>query len=351
MRNRLIAIFVCLLLANVVNYALGEWLEARVAAWSPGEAVVDGSSLNLSRYLGERPDTSLALSADREALFDFYSWLDDGGSDNYRNWRGALTNARRYWDDPNYQVSIAPSLDKVFLFRALQLADNSNTSRYLSLLLLIVVLLMIWGKSFKESRWLTPILYLGITLGTTALYGSLDAPLYTSVVVGTYVIYFVSIRLFLPVYNTEWCRMMRPFLTLQLFLLAVMAFRGPELVDYWFWTSPLFRLGLTLVTLLTFFFHFSIVMSVLEKGKMGTAARYFGYGMPLGCTLIVVGLVMGFYGPEAGDSLREINFELVTLPPETVAAINPESPFLFSGAGILLSVVGGIGYFVQRIAR
>ena len=59
---------------------------------------------------------------------------------------------------------------------------------------------------------------------------------------------------------------------------------------------------------------------------------------------------MGFYGPEAGDSLREINFELVTLPQETVAAINPESPFLLSGAGILLSVVGGIGYFVQRIA-
>lgn len=337
MRNRLIAIFVCLLLANVVNYALGEWLEARVAAWSPGTATVDGSTLRLSHYLGERPDTALAMGSDREALLDFYTWLDAGGADNYRNWRTAMNDGVKAVDP--------------FVNRALLVADTTNTSRYLSLLLLIVVLLMIWGKSFKESSWLTPILYLGITLGTTALYGSLDAPLYTSVVVGTYVIYFVSIRLFLPVYNTEWCRMMRPFLTLQIFLLAVMAFRGPELVDYWFWTSPLFRLGLTLVTLLTFFFHLSIVMSVLEKGKMGTAARYFGYGMPLGCTLVIVGLVMGFYGPEAGDSLREINFELVTLPQETVAAINPESPFLLSGAGILLSVVGGIGYFVQRIAR
>lgn len=351
MRNRLIVIFVCVLLANVVNYALGEWVEARVAIRSPGEVVVDGSSLTLSRYVRERPDTSLALTTGQEALFDFYTWLDEGGTDNYRLWRSALRDALLDRDDPELIERSGVGRDEVFISRALQIADATNTSRYLSLLLLVIVVLLLWGKALKESSRLTPFLYLGITAGTTTLYGSLSAPLYTAVVVGSYVIYLGAVRLSLPVFHTEWCRMMRPFLTLQLFVLAIMAFRGPELVNYWFWTSPLFRLSLTLVTLLTFFFHLAIVMRVLKKGNMDTAARCFGYGMPLGLTLIVLGLVLGFYGPEAGASLARINFELMALPPETVAAVNPESPFLLSGAGILLSVVGGIGYFVQRIAR
>lgn len=337
MRNRLIAIFVCVLLANVVNYALGEWLDGRWAVWSSGGITVDGSTLTASRFLAERPDTSLSLGSDQEALLDFYTWLDAGGSDNYAKWRMALT------DRP---VASTPLLQ-----RALDIADNTNASRYMALLLLIITALMIWGKAFKEGHWLTPILYLGITVGTISLYGSLDSWFYVIIVGGTYLVYFASIRLFLPIFHTEWCRMMRPFLTLQLFLLATIAFRGPELVDYWFWTSPLFRLGLTLVALLTAFFHLAIVIKVLAKGNMGTAAKYFAYGMPLGFTLVVTGLVMGFYGPEAGDSIREINFELVTLPQEIIAGINPDTPFLLTGAGILLTIVSGIGYFIQRIAR
>jgi len=336
-RNRVIAIFVCLLLANVVNYALGEWLDGKFSVWTPDTAVVDGSTLLMSRHLDERPDTSLALGGAREALLDYYTWLDEGGSENYQNWRTAFA------DDV--------STSDPFLQRALNLADNTNASRYLALLLLIVTVLLLWGKAFKESYWLTPLLFFGVTLGTIALYGSLDAPFYTLVVAGAYVVYFAGLRLFLPVFHTEWCRMMRPFLTLQIFLLAVMAFRGPELVDYWFWTSPLFRLAFTFVSLLTFFFHLAIVFNVLGKGLMGTAARYFGYGMPLGFVLIVLGLVLGFYGPAAGSSLLEVNFELVTLPQEIVAGINPEAPFLLTGAGILLSIVSGIGYFIQRIAR
>lgn len=352
MRNRLIAIFVCILLANVLNYALGEWLDGRFTVWSPdATALIDGSTLTASRHIDQSPDTILAQSAEREALLDFYTWLDAGGSTNYQNWRNALTDAPKYWDDPAYGNSLAPEQEKILLFRALQLADKANASRFLSLLLLIITALMIWGKAFKETYWLTPVLYFGVTLGTVALYGSLDAPLYTAVVAGSYFVYFAAIRLFLPVFHTEWCRMMRPFLTMQLFLLAVMAFRGPELVDYWFWTSDLFRLGFTLVTLLSMFFHLAIVLGVLKKGKMGTAAQYFGYGMPLGFTLGVLGLFMGFYGPVAGASLQQINFELVTLPPEIVAGINPEAPFLLTGAGILLAIVSGIGYFVQRIAR
>ena len=337
MRNRIIAIFVCLLLANVVNYALGNWIEDWFGKWEQAGLTIDGSTLTASRHSATRPDTSLALSSDREALLDFYNWLAAGGGDRYRTWRTAIADTT--------------TADTPFLRRALEIANRTNASRFWALLLLIGTGLLLWGKALRENYRLTPLLYFLIHLGTVALYGSLDAPLYTIVLAGGYLAYFGAIRLFLPVFATEWARMMRPFLTLQLFLLATMAFRGPELVDYWFWTSPLYRLGLTLVTLLSFYFHLSIVFRILGKGNMGTAARYFAYGMPLGFVFVLLGLVLGFYGPEAGASVREINFELVTLPPEIAAAINPEAPFLLTGAGILLGIVSGIGYFAQRIAR
>lgn len=337
MRNRLIAIFVCLLLANVVNYALGEWLSDGIASWSPPVAVMDGSSLNASRIITERSDTSLSLTAPQEALFDYYTWLDQGGSQQYQDWRIAIADL--------------PAVSEPFLHRALAVADSTNTSRFLALLLFIITLLMMWGKAFKESSALTPLLYFGITVGTIGLYGSLSSPLFTVILAGTYVVYFGAIRLFLPIFNTEWVRMMRPLLTLQLFLLATMAFRGPELVEYWVWTSPLYRLGLTLVTLLTVFFHLSIVASVLKKGDMERLAQFFAYGMPLGFTLGALGLVLGFYGSEAGAGLGEINAELALLPQQTIASLNPESPFLLTAAGIILAIISGIGYFVQRIAR
>lgn len=337
MRSRLVAIFACIVLANVVNYALGEWLDKQIPNWAPPVAQADGSTLNTSRFFVQRPDTSLALSADQETLLDFYTWLDGGGKVSYDNWRSASTNLT--------------TVSTPFLKRALELADGNNAGRYLSLLLLAITVLLIWGKALKESSWLTPILYLGITLGTTALFGGLSSPLFTGTLAGSYVLYFAGLRLFLPVFNTEWCRMMRPFLTLQLFLLAIMAFRGPELVDYWFWTSPLFRLGLVLVLLLTILFHFSIVASVLKKGELGTIARYFAYGMPLGFMLSILGLFLGYYGGESGLSIRELNYELVLFTPKTVAGFNPEAPFLLTGAGILLGVISGIGYSIQRIAR
>ncbi|MEM6769549.1 MAG: hypothetical protein AAF597_03100, partial [Bacteroidota bacterium] len=150
---------------------------------------------------------------------------------------------------------------------------------------------------------------------------------------------------------TEWVRMMRPLLTLQLFLLATMAFRGPELIEYWVWTSPLYRLGLTLILLLTVFFHLSIVATVLAKAKMESITRFFAMGMPLGFTLGAIGLFLGLYGADAGAGLVELNFELTTLPPATVSNFNPESPFILTGAGIILAIIAGIGYFIQRIAR
>jgi hypothetical protein len=335
--KRLAAILLCVLLANVLNYALGTWLDRQIPNLVPPVATVDGSALNTSRFYAEQPDTILIDKPDEEALLNFYAYLDEGGTSAYSRWRTARANLRTA-SDP-------------FRLRALEIANASNTGKFLSLLLLIITLLLLFGNVLKETSLLTPLLYLGIFTGTAALYGSLLAPLFTSTVAVSLVIYFGGLRLFLPIYHTEWMRLLRPGLTFCIFLLAVMSWRGPELVDYWFWTSPLFRLGLVLVILLTLYFHFSILMSVLKSAKMDTITRFFAVGMPLGFMLLVAGLFLGFYGKEAGASLQTLNFELVLFPPETVAAFNPDAPFFLSLIGVLLLVLAGIGYFIQKIAR
>jgi len=34
-----------------------------------------------------------------------------------------------------------------------------------------------------------------------------------------------------------------------------------------------------------------------------------------------------------------------------VAAVNPDAPFAFFFAGVMLLIIAGIGYFIQKIAR
>lgn len=337
MPDRLVAILGSLLLAYVLSYALGSWLDRQIPGLLPPVATVDGSTLNTSRYYQNQPDTAVALKPDAETLLDFYTYLDRGGRTAYGNWRTARADLH--------------TTNSAFRLRALEIADATNTGKYLSLLLLIITLLLYYGRALKESRPLTPVYYLLIFAGTTALYGSLSAPLFTTVVMGFLVLYFLGLRLFLPIYHTEWSRTLRPGLTFCCFLLAVMAWRGPELVDFWFWTSPLFRLVLVAVSLLTFVFHFSILSAVLKAAQMDGITRLFAFGMPLGVALLVPGLFLGFYGKQAGDALQTINHELVIFPPETVAGFNPDAPFVLFFAGVILLILAGIGYFIQKIAR
>lgn len=337
MPKRLAGIILCVLLANVLNYALGTWLDSQIPNLVPPIATVDGSTINTSRFLAESKDTTLAGKPDEEALLDFYAYLDEGGASAYGHWRTARADLL--------------SASDVFRLRALEIADASNAGRFLSLLLLIITLLLLFGNALKETSLLAPGLYLGVFTGTAFLFGSLSSPLFTVTVAISLVLYFGALRLFLPIYHTEWMRLLRPGLNLCIFLLATMAWRGPELVDYWFWTSPLFRLGLVTVVLLTIFFHFSILMSALSSANMNTITQVFALGMPLGFALLVAGLFLGFYGKEAGAALETLNYELVLLPPETVAGFNPEAPFFLSLIGVLLLVMAGIGYFIQKIAR
>ena len=337
MPKRLAGILFCVLLANVLNYALGTWLDHRLPVFAPPVATVDGSTFNTSRFYEDRPDTAPAPSPGAEALLDFYTYLDQGGTSAYGNWRTARADLSSATDD--------------FRLRALEIADGNNAGKYLALLLLIVTLLLSFGGGLAETSFLTPLLYFGIFTGTLALYGSLSAWLFVGISAGFLFLYLGGLRAFLPIYHTEWTRLMRPGLTLSCFLLAAMAWRGPELVDYWFWTSQLFRLGLVIVVLLTVFFHLSILKSVLEAAKMDAITRLFAIAMPLGFAVLVPGLVLGLYGEQAGAGLARVNYELVTFPPEMVAAVNPDAPFAFFFAGVMLLIIAGIGYFIQKIAR
>ncbi|MBC6994351.1 hypothetical protein QWY85_14120 [Neolewinella lacunae] len=326
-----------MLLANVVNYALGEWLERQTPGWAAPLPQADGSTFNTSRFFQARADTALATRPDAEALLDYYTYLDQGGSQAYLRWQAARQELR--------------AVSTPFLQRAFAVAAQANAGKYLALLLFIVTLLLLYGRGLRESNWSTPLLYFAINAGTAALFGSLVAPLFTAVMAGLWLLYFVGLRLYLPIYHTEWSRLMRPSLTLCLFLLAVMAWRGPQLLSYWFWTSPLFRLGLTLVTLLAVFFHWSILATVLKAAKMDLTARFFAYGMPLGTATLILGLFLGLYGPVGGTALVQLNYELLVLPPATVSAFNPDAPFVLFFAGVMLLIISGIGYFIQRIAK
>lgn len=337
MPKQLAGILFCLLLAYVASYALEQWLENGLSIWTPPTAVVDGATLNTSQYYQNQTDTVLALRPDQEALLDFYAYLDEGGAENYRRWQTSSGELR--------------AVSTPFMAQALAVAEATPTVKFLALMLLIITLLLRFGNGLKENGRSTPLLCGLIVAGTAALYGGLAAPFATGLLVGITVLYFGGIRLFLPIYHSEWSRIIRPVLTLCVFLLAVMSWRGQELVDYWFWTSPLFRFFLVVVVLLMLFFHLSILSRVLSKANIDSAARIFAYGMPLGITALVAGLTVGLYGSETGAGLQRLNYELLPLDPDLVAGFSDSAPFTLFFAGVALLILGGIGYFIQRIAR
>lgn len=337
MSSRLIGILACLVVANVLNYALSTWLDGQVARWAPEAAVVDGSSLNTARYYEERDDTVLAGTASQEALLDFYTFLDRGGNRYYAEWRTA--------------AAALPAGQTEFTDRALAVAATTNAVKYLSILLALIALLLLFGGGLKENYWSTPLLYWGLTVATAALYGGLSAPLFTAGCALLFAVYYGMIRVSVPIYHAEWSRLMRPGLTWLLFLLGTMALRGHELLDFWFWTSPLYRLlGLT-VLLFSALFHLSILTKVLRAAELDVTSRVFAYGVPLGATALAGGLLLLLYGDATNNALVALNRELVLLPPQTVAGFDPNAPVVFAIAGVLLLITGAIGYLIRRISR
>ena len=73
--------------------------------------------------------------------------------------------------------------------------------------------------------------------------------------------------------------------------------------------------------------------------------------MPLGLLSIYIGLFTTFYQSKQGGALVTLNQELLLFSPQIVEGFNPSGPFVLFFAGITLLIIGGIGYFIQRIAK
>ncbi|OAV45340.1 hypothetical protein [Lewinella sp. 4G2] len=335
MPKRLAGIFLCLLLANVFNYALGEWLEAHLPNWEERVDSTDGSTLTTAQYY-QALEVDIDLDEARISLLRFYAYLDDGGRDNYLAWYESRTD---FAEEPMLQNALA------------QVAAV-NTVKYLALLLLITTGILLYGKGLRSQSWVTPVIYLALFSVTAALFGGLQAPVFWGVCTASYVVYFLSLLVFTPIYRTEWTETMRPILTTLVFLLAVMAWRGQELVDYWFWTSPLFRLAFVFTLLLSNYFHFVRLDAAFKAARLRTVtARLFAYGIPLGLTFSAVGLTLGLLGADAGAGIGIMNQELALLTGEFVESFNPNASFTLFFAGTTVLILSGIGYSVQRIAQ
>ncbi|NJC24731.1 hypothetical protein [Neolewinella antarctica] len=335
MPRHLLGILVCFALANVGNYATGVWLSAELMDADGEYKISDGSTLLTSQYHQLFAHEEPAHDA-VQRLLKFYDYLSEGGKTTYVRWKADRTQA---------------DLPDSYLALALRSAEATNSVRYLSLLLLALLSLAIYGRAFAPRSYLTPLLCLTVVLATASLFGGLQATLFTATVAGGFILYFGGLRLFLPIYLTEWSLMIRPALVPCLFLLAVMAWRGHELVDYWFWTSGPFRLCLFFVIFFAGHLHLSAVDRSLKSAKMGRTERVFALGFPIGFTLLAGGLFLGLYGADAGAGLVQLNQELLVFSRESVTALNPEAPFTLFFAGAMILILSGVGYYIQRITH
>lgn len=345
MYSKLSAIVLMLVLANVVNYGVNEWLEQRIPGWMPPVAEMDGSSLSSSRAYTDEATTSETNQSEFTSFVGaYYAYLDDGGK-HWLDWRSQY--------DQNYIQIIKTSADQAdqrWRAQVLRVYDRTGISKWGSLALLILTAFLFFGGFLRDHRYTTAIYYFFVVTATAAIYSAFCAPFFVVLVGGGFFLYAISLRLTLPIYTYEWVKSLRPFLTFVFFLLALMAFRGGEWLDYLFWTSSLYRLAYLTILLLTLLFHWSLLGKMLTNAKLNLTGRLFGYAIPLGITALTFGLTLGFYDAAGIGSLATLNQELLLFSPTIAGAFDASRTFILFFAGVILLISGGIGYSIQRIA-
>lgn len=351
MPNKLAGIIGCLIVAALVNVGLRQWIpHFDPGQLLDGEIEFDGSTLVCSQVYAKVDWNGYLIEGVKSSNNDlsqitaaYYDYLKYG-----RGWLGW----RDYYDR-NFGEAIAhpgpPSPQ--WTAQVLRVQDRSAPAKWIAFLSLIAALLVLWSKRLKEYHLLTPIFYLAVATAALWTYGALSALLFLAVALLGVLTYAISIRLILPLYRTEWVRSLRPLLTFWLVLLGAIAWRGPEWVDYQFWTSDWFRLILIATAVFSLFFHWAIFSKAMANAKLDATARIFAYIMPLGSTATAIGLFLGFWGQGEQHALVQLNRELLLLPPQWLEELNPNLPFWLLFAGISLLIIGGIGYLIQRIAR
>lgn len=349
MSHKLAGILFVLIVANVVNYFANNWLADRIPGWMPPIAVMDGSSLTSTLAFQELQAGKDLLPAGKglDAIMPaYYRYLHDGKGEHWLAWRQAY--------DANYATvatTVSAQSGQRWRTQLLTTLGRTALSKYASLFLLALTILLLVGKFLRPQHWWTPLYYLFLMAATAAIYTAFAAPFFTALVSIGFLIYALGLRISLPIYTYEWTKTLRPFLSFLFFLLAMMSIRGPEWVDYLFWTSPLYRLAYISMLGLALFFHWSLLEQQLKNARLDIYGRVLGYSVPLGFTAIALGLVLGFsqYGGE--NSLRLLNRELLLFSPEIAATFPINQVFVLFFAGVVLLIGGGIGYSIQRIAR
>ncbi|MEM7573369.1 MAG: hypothetical protein AAF433_10735 [Bacteroidota bacterium] len=352
MPNKLAGIIGCLIVAALVNVGLRQGIpDFEVGDLIDGKVEFDGSTLVCSHVYANYDLPGYLLEGMKPSNNDL-SQITAGYYDYLKHGRRSWLAWRNYYDQ-RYGEAIAHSgpPSPQWTAQVLRVQDRSAPAKWIALLSLIAALLVLWSKRLKEFHLLTPIFYLAVATAALWTYGALSAPLFLTVALLGILAYAFSIRMMLPLYRTEWVRSLRPLLTFWLVLLGAIAFRGPEWVDYQFWTSDWFRLILIATAVFSLFFHWAIFSKAMANAKLDSTARIFAYAMPLGSTATAIGLFLGFWGQGEQHALVQLNRELLLLPPQWLGELNPNLPFWLLFAGVSLLIIGGIGYLIQRIAR
>lgn len=349
MSHKLAGIVLVLVAANVVNYFANAWLDERIPGWLPPIAVMDGSSLTSTLAFKDLQAGKSLLPAGKglDAILPaYYRYLDQGKGEQWLAWRQAY--------EANYAAVVnTVSAQSSHRWRAqlLTTLDRSALSKYASIFVLALTILLLFGNYLRPQYWWTPLYYLLLVVATAAIYTAFAAPLFTGLLGGAFLIYALGLRISLPIYPYEWVKTLRPFLTFLFFMLGMMAIRGPEWVDYLFWTSPLYRLAYISMLGLALFFHWSLLEQQLANARLDIYGRVLGYCVPLGFTTMALGLVLGFSSYGGENSLQILNRELLFFSPEIAATFPINQVFVLFFAGVVLLIGGGIGYSIQRIAR
>ena len=354
MPNKLAGIIGCLIVAALLNVGLRTWISDLADPGDSSEESIhlDGNSLASSFFFDSncghfraKFDTVSRPTPLRDVVCAYSSYMRSGKGEEWLLWRDLFNSnygnilARPGPPSPNWTAQV------------LRVQDHSAPSRWIALLSLIAALLVLWSKRLKEYHLITPVFYFAVAGVAVWTYGAMSAPLFLTVALLGMLAYAFSIRLMLPLYRTEWVRSLRPLMTFWLFLLGAIAWRGPEWVDYQFWTSDWFRLIMLTTALFSLYFHWEIFSRALANAKLDATTRVFAYAMPLGSTAVAMGLLLGFWGQGDQHALVQINRELLILPPQWMETMDPNLPFWLLFAGIALLIIGGIGYLIQGIAR
>ncbi|MCB9640579.1 MAG: hypothetical protein H6728_15940 [Myxococcales bacterium] len=319
-------------------------------------------------------DLALTLSAYRRFFLRYFQWLDGRGEAKAYQEALALFQKRYTAHQKAYKGNIHfPAYLFTEAMRLVDYAQKTGRSMWLARLLLLLglgLLFWLWKNKTQLSQTslsfprfaLLSVGLLGYILLTCLAFSSFRGIFFASCFVGLAVIFLAASWFFFAVSPRGFGFLSVPIFALGSLLLAMPAMRGP--MSFWlmFWTAPLgralFVVGFFGVVILSY----SIVL--WGQSPAETAGKTSG-GLPraqgatqlrlrlaclVGLQFLATGLLM--LGMGLDPFLTTLNNELAVLPyfltliHGLVVHLNIPTvlPFVFVAPGVLLLLVGGLGF-------